>query len=147
MLLNEIKVYHGTSGHVSSQLNAPLFLTTNKQGARWYANNRHEKGAILQGDLDPGKVLNVIKDGDEEFLEIAKEAGIKWTEDPYFKCPEIAKHSVYYGDNWLDMVYIPAFQKELKKNGYDSILAHDVLENTLIKTYIIFDTQRFQIKQ
>ena len=149
MLLTEIKsikVYHGTgSNNLETKLKPPLFVTTKMRGARWYANNHStgsSKGVIIKGTLHVQKVLKADDGiGYDKFLEIAKKAGIEWTEEPYFNCPEIEKHSPYDGSNWLDIVYIPSFQLELKKEGYDSIFAYDILENIEIETYVLFNPE------
>lgn len=148
MLLKEIKVFHGTSLHHAKELNPPIFVTPNKKGARWFAINRNEDGVgqILEGELNVKNPLDITRsDGYKTLLDIAAKAGIEYTEDPYFECDEIAKHSHYDGSNPTDLVYVPSFVEQLKKDGYDSLRTWDTLENGEIEAYVLFDAKQFKI--
>lgn len=153
-ILNEsvkaLVVYHGTSKKFKSALKTPLFVTTKKSAAKWYAENSafgSSSGVVLKGTLNVHKTLDATDDDYNEMQSIATQAKIKWwmEKDMYFQCDEISKHSPYDGSNPMDLVYIPAFVKELQHRGYDSIHADDGLENGTADTYILFKSSQFVI--
>jgi len=146
MKLSELLAYHGTDKAHETQLKAPLFLTTDRSGARWYAVNRGGAGVIIKGEIEGAKLLNLMNDYDDKFLEMAKKAGIKFSMKPYFYCAEIKKHSPNDGGNPNDLVYVPKMQAALKAAGYDGIHTSDVLENEEIETIILLDTSKFKTK-
>jgi hypothetical protein len=154
MLLTELLAYHGTGKKPTTKLKPPIFVTTQREGAEWYAAERGngENGVILVGDLQVKKPFDLRRfDGYEKYLELAKSAGIEFegmdVHNEQFFCKEIQDHSPYDGTNSSDLVYIPKFQAALKAAGYDSLHMSDVLTNDEIDTYVIFDPSLFKIKR
>lgn len=147
MLLSEIVGYHGGPQiKNNTKLKVPLFVALSKKHAKWYALNRGEDDpTITKLDIKPGRILDVI-DGDVSMLDVARAAGIKFQEKPYFYC---ARNEQYGGDggNISDLVYIPEFQKQLASMGYDSIKLLDALENDQISAMVLFNPSQFSVVQ
>jgi hypothetical protein len=139
----KLKAFHGTGKLPTTNLRPPIFVTLEKSGARWYAieNSGNGEGVVLHGELS---VNNPLDDGD--LFEMAERAGVDFSLRPYFYCKEIAEHSEYDGSNPIDLVYVPRFVAQLKKEGYDSLHVFDALENEQIEAYILFDPDQFKIK-
>ena len=147
MLLSELTVYHGTSKHHETTLKPPIFVTTDTNGANWFAQRDGAQGVILRGDLNVKRALDVRgAEGFAAMVKLARSAGLTVEEDPYFQCDEISEYSQYDGGNSLDLVYVPAFVKALKKAGYDSVHASDVLESSEIETYVLFSPAQFIVQ-
>lgn len=147
MLLSEITAYHGGGKNVK-KLKPPFFVTTSKKDARWFAVERGDadgNGFIMTGELNVKKPLDLIDGSGPDLLDIARAAGIKFEEDPYFFSQAIADASHYDGTNSSDLIYVPAFQAELKKQGYDSIRLMDVMMNDEIETYVLFNPAQFKV--
>ena len=84
------------------------------------------------------------------FIDLARRAGVEVTvtEDEYgwsFEAPEITKHCPYDGTNINHLIYIPAVRERLLKEGYDSVITSDVLENTEIETYIALFPEQIRL--
>lgn len=146
MLLSEITAFHG-SGKNLKKLKPPFFVTTSKIDARWFAINRSDdgNGFIMTGELNVQNVLDLIDGSGPDLLDIARSAGIEFEEDPYFFSQAIADASHYDGTNSSDLIYIPAFQAELKKRGYDSMRFMDVMGNDEIEVYVLFNPAQFKV--
>lgn len=144
MKLNEIFAYHGTS-HIGNKLKAPIFLALRKEDAEWYAYSRGDEGYVISGEMDPGKVLDCVDADVHPLIEIASKVGVEFSENPYFYCAEIEKHSPYDGSNVSDLVYVPKIAQHIKAEGYNSVRILDVLTNSEIEAYVIFDAARFKI--
>jgi hypothetical protein len=144
MKLYEIIAYHGTSQRFQA-LKFPLFVTTDKGGAQWFATERShgQGGIIISGELNVKNPLKIEDGGYHILLDILNTLGIEFEQHPYFYCAEIKKFSPYDGANFVDVVFIPLVQRELQKRGYDSVHLFDVLENTSIETYVLFDKSQF----
>jgi hypothetical protein len=140
--IKKIIAYHGTShtNYQESPFRLPLFVTTERDGADWYAENHN--GLVLKGTLLLNNVLDFCE-GDTSLHDILKLAGIPFKDTPYFDCPTIAQHSPYDGSNPSDVVYIPEFQKKVIELGYDSIHLWDSLCNYEIDTYILLKPEQF----
>lgn len=150
MKLCEITVYHGTGAVPKTKLKAPLFVTKDPDAAAWFAVERTEKepGVVLVGELTTptSKILNgTTHQGYDMFLDIAKKAKIKFKQDPYFDCDEVAKHSPYDGTNVNDLIYIPAMQKKMRELGFTVYRTWDTLSNEEHETYILLDPDDFKI--
>jgi len=145
MLISEIIAYHG-GGKAIKKLKTPLFVTTSKVDARWFALDRGEDGGfIMTGEVAVKNPLDLTKPSEHSLESIATLAGIEFEEDPYFFSPVIAEFSNYDGTNPIDLVYVPAFQVQLKKLGYDSIYLMDVMTNYEIETYVLFNANQFKV--
>jgi hypothetical protein len=148
MLLSEITVYHGSEAAPKGKFKMPLFLTPNKNGASWYAREHAgagRTGVLVTGELNVKKPLEAYGYGLwKKMLDVAQYAGIRFKNDPYFQCDEIsdAGHS---GSNIGDLVYLPKFQQELKRQGYDSVHMSDELVGSSIEVYVIFKPSQFKI--
>lgn len=147
MRLSELKVYHGTPCKPKGPLRPPIFVTTDAEnGADWYTQHE-DTGVILYGELNIKHPLDARgPEGFDKMLAIARSAGIDIITEPYFECSEISKHCDNDGTNSSDLVYIPAFVKAVKKEGYDSIHIYDVMTNYEIDTYVLFDAKQFKIE-
>jgi hypothetical protein len=62
-----------------------------------------------------------------------------------FESPDIRKHSPYDGTNVNHLVYVPAVREQLTKEGYDSVITSDVLENTEIETYVALASEQIRV--
>lgn len=146
MLISEIIAYHG-GGKAVKKLKTPLFVTTSKVDARWFAVNKGDDdgGFIMTGEVAVKNPLDLTKPGEHSLESIATLARIEFEEDPYFFSPAIAEFSNYDGTNSIDLVYVPAFQTQLKKLGYDSIYLMDVMTNYEIETYVLFNANQFKV--
>ena len=148
MLLNELTVYHGSESAPKGRFRMPLFLTPSKHGASWYAREHagHGRtGVLVTGELNIKNPLEAHGHGlYKKMLDIATYAGIRYKKDPHFQCDEIdeAGHS---GTNINDLVYLPKFQQELKRQGYDSVHTHDELVGASIEIYVIFKPSQFKV--
>ena len=133
----------------------PIFTTSDKSGANWYAHERSDAGKIYQGEI---KAEHPFEIGDEKsittgLLPLLDKLGIKYRYVPskthmgwWLEVPEISNHSPNEGSNPLDVVYIPAVREELIRQGYDSVTGWDNLETTDIPvTILIKDPEHFQV--
>lgn len=137
-----LKVYHLWRPDVK-WTRMPAFFTREKSGAEWYKYDRgDEDGTITEAYLCFENPF--IIDGKESamaFIDLARRAGVEiaLSDDEHgwsIEAPEIRQHSPYEGLNINDLVYIPAVIRQLFDEGYDGIIASDVLENTEIDIYI-----------
>jgi hypothetical protein len=148
MKLHELMVYHGTDKAHTTKLIPPIFVTTDYEGAKWYAKNMGDDndGHIITGELLAKHPLDIRgEEGYKKLIALARSANIQVYEDPYFDAPEIADHSEYDGSNPNDLVYVPKFVQALKAAGYDSVHCDDQLSNGDIDTYVLFDPKLFKI--
>lgn len=137
-----LKVYH-LERPVIDCFKIPSFFTSEKSGAEWYKYDRgDEDGVITEAYLCFENPFFIDrKESAMAFIDLARRAGVEITlsEDEHgwtFEAPEIRQHSPYEGHNINDLVYIPAVRGQLFDEGYDGIVASDVLENTEIDIYI-----------
>lgn len=144
MLLSELVAYHGGGSLTADMdLHLPLFVSTTKSGAVWYAQESGNDPTVVKLDVRVKKPLDVIN-GDVSMEDIARQAGIEFKEDPYFDCDEITEYGGNHG-NPSDLIYIPKFVKALRAAGYDSVKLWDTLENDAIKAYILLDRSQYKI--
>lgn len=142
-------LYHGTKYKISkkTKIKAPLFLTVEKEDAAWFTDNGDDYSAIVSGVLSPHNILDMTENT-ELLYDIAERAGIQFTRGSpteYFQCDEIANHSDYDGTNDTDLIYIPAVQEQLKKEGFETVKCWTMLENYEIISYIVLNTNHFNL--
>lgn len=146
-------VYHGGS-KLEGELREPVFMTSDKEGAEWYAGERGGDNPEIQTiDLAPFKKPAKIKD----MQDIAREMGFETLEDwgeqydddvrfePNYDI--VSEHSPYDGTNPMDLIYVPAIREALKERGFDGIMDDDFLENSDIPTFVPLDRSQYKIKE
>jgi hypothetical protein len=141
----ESVMYHGGPGSVADRLDAPAFLTSDREGANWFAEQKG--GTIGEFEVDVKNPLNIdTRQGSQELIQIAKDAGVdisvtgdieKGVWD--WSTPDIAKYSPYDGTNLADLTYIPAVREGLRRAGYDGLELDDILGNSTIPTKVALD--------
>lgn len=137
-------VYHGSSVKITGTMKPPLFVTTSKKGAAWYAQGDHEHVKIYSGKLKVNKPLDIRGDFNL-LLDIAADAGVDFTsDDSGFHCDEIEKLG-YDAYNPSDLVHLPKVIAEVKERGYDCIHLNDAMLNGFIETYVLLDPDQFEI--
>lgn len=139
-------LYHGTPNVPKNELSVPLFVTTEKGGAEWFAREKSDSfgsGVILEGNLTVNKVF--VLDRYEQIDEILETLKIDFKRDPCFECDEIGKHSPYDGTNDNDIFFIPDVINYLKEKGFSAVKTWDVLLNDQIETYIVLEEGLFQV--
>jgi hypothetical protein len=137
-------VYHGTNKDVSGGFHIPAFFAANPQHADYYANWRGEEGArVYPTKLSMKNPLDVRgREGAMKFIDLARRAGAKIDVQNFpngswdFDTDEISKHSNYDGTNLNDLVYSPRVRKQMHKEGYDGLMAHDQLGNEEIPIFV-----------
>lgn len=137
-------VYHGTNKDISDGFNIPAFFAGNPQHADYYANWRGEEGArVYPAKLSMKNPLDVRgREGAMKFIDVARRAGAKVDVQHFpngswdFDTDEISKHSDYDGTNLNDLVYSPRVRKQMQKEGYDGLMAHDQLGNEEIPIFV-----------
>lgn len=134
-------VYHGSDSGMA-KFRVPAFFTKDMDGAQWYAIQRSDgdEGVITEAYLSIKKPFDMrTAESYEVFFDIARKAGVK-VEGNYmdgtFYAPEIADNSEYEGTNPVDLIYIPAVQEALEKQGYDGLLLNDQLSSSEIETWV-----------
>ena len=147
-------VYHGGT-KLEGELKEPVFMTSDREGAEWYADNRGNDNPEIQTiDLTPfAKPASM-----EDMQDIAREMGFERLEDwgEQYEDPDVryervydivSEHSPYDGTNPLDLAYVPAIREALKERGFDGIMDDDVLENKYIPTFVPLDRSQYKIKE
>lgn len=136
-----------------TKLKAPLFLTVEKSHANWFAVNTADDiggGAIYQGhvDIPDSKIINAYH-SEDPLCDILDELGIEYNspyEDGGFYCDELDEIG-RQGETIADVVYLPQFQKWMKKHGKTAVVLSDVVENEEHKTYILMNPADFKIEK
>lgn len=144
-------VFHGTTVQKIDKFNIPAFFTDDKGGAEYFLYDEPD-GIIVEAYLSFQNPFYACHSREESmaFIDLARRAGVEITieEDEYgfsFEAPDIAMHSPYDGTNINHLVYIPAVREQLLKEGYDSLITSDVLENTEIETYIAISLKQIRV--
>jgi pterin-4a-carbinolamine dehydratase/GNAT superfamily N-acetyltransferase len=134
---------HGTGHAQDGPLRDPVFLTTDPEGAAWYAQNRgdgHERIVPTTVDVknpfplnsydDAVKLAGILKNAGIESTITMDDHGWTWQMSP-------GEHSPYDGDNPLDVVYHPEARRALLDAGFDAVYTkHDMLSNDSIDALI-----------
>lgn len=130
-----MRAWHGSSRPITS-LRIPAFLADEPTHARWFAIERRvtPAGFLNEFELDVHHPART-----DDLIDAAQAAGVDLETEPYFEAPEISEHSPYEGSNPLDLVYIPRVRDELRRRGFDSVRAWDLLERDEIQVWIILD--------
>ncbi len=146
--------YHGTpiEGIDPKKSRAPLFVTGNKAGAKWFAENRDGPGAgeIHELKVDVFAPFAVRNAADAQHLAgLLNAAGIKadftpategtgWT----LRVDEVEDGPGYSAENPIDIVYLPKAVQALRAAGYDSFYEqHDPLEMGEIEALALFNPE------
>jgi len=140
--------YHGRRGKIIFDEDKPMFFAKDKETADWYSDARGKgESNILETDLDIKKPFKLYSKKDAfKFIEIIKRAGfdividykkVGWDIPQKYTQP-VRDHSPYDGENLIDWIYVPKVKDQLKKEGYDGILAYDILGNKEIEIAIPF---------
>jgi len=145
---------HYIGGVIPKNPRLPIFTTTQKSGAQWYAENRGTGGRVHAVTIQAERPFLLRNEDDaKKLLPLLDEAGVNYTFEPskggpgqdiaggvggwWLDVPEINKHSGYEGTNPLDVSYIPAVREVLVKHGYDSLQAFDPVEMDEIPTTVL----------
>lgn len=139
-------MYHGT-GKTFTEFGPASFFTDDRESAEWYSENRSDDGVgrIEEVYLSVQNPLDArTKEGAMEFIALARRAGaeITFTDSQYgwtFETDEIGKHSPYDGTNLNDLIYSPRIREQMKKEGYDGLLAYDQLGRDEIEIFVPLD--------
>lgn len=146
-----LKVFHGTTTKKIDIFNIPAFFTDDKSGAEYFLYDEPD-GIIVEAYLSFRNPFYACHSREESmaFIDLARRAGVEimvtegecgWS----FEAQDIAKNSPYDGTNINHLAYIPAVREQLSKEGYDSVITSDVLENTEIETYIALSPEQVRI--
>jgi hypothetical protein len=137
---------HFIGGVIPKNPRLPIFTTSERSGADWYAGERGEGGRIYEISIKAEKPFDLDSaDGIDEWMSVLDSAGVEyeyktsrygWT----MEIPEVANYSAYDGLNPLDAVYIPAVRDELVNRGYDSVKTMDQLERSEIPVVVLIKT-------
>lgn len=146
-----LKVFHGTTARKIDKFNIPAFFTDDKSGAEYFLYDEPD-GIIVEAYLSFQNPFYACHSREESmaFIDLARRAGVEITieEDEYgfsFEAPDIARHSPYDGTNINHLIYIPAVREQLLKEGYDSLITSDVLENTEIESYVALSPEQIKV--
>lgn len=146
-----LKVFHGTTAQRIDAFDVPAFFTDNESGAEYYLHDE-PKGMIVEAYLSFQNPFYACHSRDESmrFIEVARRAGVEVTvtEGEYgwsFEAPDIARYSPYDGENLNDLIYVPAVREQLWKEGYDSLITSDVLENGEIEAYVALSAEQVRV--
>lgn len=123
--------FHGGSPDFRDS-SAPVFLTRQREGAEWFAD---ERGGAVNSTQVGAK--NPARNADLE--EAVRETGA--TEE------DIKANSPYDGANPLDYIYVPRVQEYLRAKGFDSVLASDTLETSEIDALVVLDPKSLPAKE
>ncbi|HOD75443.1 MAG TPA: hypothetical protein PKJ17_05415 [Syntrophorhabdaceae bacterium] len=145
---NPLKVFHGTTVKSIDTFHIPAFFTDDRNGAEYFLYD--EPGAsIVEAYLSFQNPFYACHSREESmaFIGLARRAGVEiaLTESEYgwlFEAPDIEKFSPYDGTNLNHLIYIPAVREQLTKEGYDSLITSDVLENGEIETYVALSSSQ-----
>lgn len=148
---NPLKVFHGTTVKGIDRFNIPAFFTDSKNGAEYFLYDE-PGGTVVEAYLSFKSPFYACHSREESmaFIGLARRAGVEitMTEGEYgwlFESPDIRKHSPYDGTNVNHLVYVPAVREQLTKEGYDSVITSDVLENTEIETYVALASEQIRV--
>ena len=141
-----LEMYHGGTAEAAAAARVPVFITSDRQGAEWYADDRNgqvvEGVAALRAPLDARTL-----EGSEQLVDIARSAGVSSTgsvAEGTFFAPDIARFSPHDGTNFIDLTYIPAVREALIARGFDSVHLLDTLESSAIETWVALEPGSFQ---
>ena len=108
----------------------PIWFTDKPKNAHWFAMERSEgKPTIIEAILHVKKPANFLT-LQNIYLKLIKEN------------PDIEKNPYVNNYNENDLIYIPEVRAELEKQGYDSLLVWDQLENYEIPALVIWNPQQ-----
>jgi|GEM_PF-2220825 len=148
---NPLIVFHGATKREIHKFDCPAFFTDNREGAEFYLNGESD-GVMLEAYLSLQNPFYACHSRMESmaFIDIARRAGVEVTvtEGEYgwsFEAPDIARYSPYDGENLNDLIYVPAVREQLWKEGYDSLVTSDVIENGEIETYVALSAEQVRI--
>ena len=132
---NTLRVYHGGDYKKSDAIKAPFFVTPNKEGAQWFADENDGTVTQYSADIKNPFIIGSKQDNDNLF-DLLKRNDI----DPEELEDLISDNSPYDGSNILDAAYVPEVRAALQREGYDALYnPSDVLENTNIPAYAVID--------
>ena len=146
-----LRVFHGTTETRIDRFNIPAFFTDSRVGAEYFLFDEPD-GIVIKAFLSFQNPFYACHSREESmaFIDLARHAGIKVEvdEDEYgfsFEAPMIEEYSQHDGTNINNLVYIPAMREQLIKEGYDSVITSDVLENAEIETYIALFPEQIRV--
>jgi len=132
---NTLRVYHGGDYKKGDAIEAPFFVTPNKKGAQWFADENDGTVTQYSADIKNPFIIGSKQDNDN-FFDLLKRNDI----DPEELEDLISDNSPYDGSNILDAAYVPEVRAALQREGYDALYnPSDVLENTNIPAYAVID--------
>lgn len=132
---NTLRVYHGGDYKKGDAIEAPFFVTPNKEGAQWFADENDGTVTQYSADIKNPFIVGSKQDNDNLF-DLLKRNDI----DPEELEDLISDNSPYDGSNILDAAYVPEVRAALQREGYDALYnPSDVLENTNIPAYAVID--------
>ena len=155
--LNADTWYHGTQKVVTGPFKAPLFVTTNAEGADWFASEKMGWGG--RDTMYPMRVsvrnpftLDSYEDA-VVLRDILVAAGIEVTLTPPdynhpqfghvgwdWYVPAVLDEAGYDGNNPIDVSYLPRARAALQAAGFDAFYtAYDPLANGHIPALALFD--------
>lgn len=146
-----LMVFHGTTTREIDQFNIPAFFTDDKSGAEYFLYDEPD-GIIVEAYLSFQNPFYACHSTEESmaFIDLARRSGVEITvtDGEYgwlFEAPDIANNCPYDGTNINHLIYIPAVREQLLKEGYDSLITSDVMENTEIETYIALFPEQIRV--
>lgn len=146
-----VTAYHGGAKLAPGEYHEPTFFTTDPKGAEWYA--QRAEGTVNEVELHHQKPL-VLRGKDEgypELIDAARKAGVKVdvADGPHGWTYEHEPTGPLEGldvTNPLDLLHHPEVREQLRKKGYDSVVASDPLENGEIPTIVPLDKGAIRAK-
>ena len=128
-------VYHGGDYKKGDDIEAPFFVTPNKEGAQWFADEND--GTVTQYSADIKNPFIVgSKQDNENLFDLLERNDI----DPEELEDLIFDNSPYVCSYILDAAYVTEVRAALQREGYDALYnPSDVLENTNIPAYAVID--------
>lgn len=133
-----------------SDMRMPAFFTDSLSNAEGFLDG--QEGVVVEAFLS---IKNPFMTGHSReecmaFIELAGRAGVVVTvsETKYgwsFDAPEISEHSPFDGTNLNHLVYIPAVQEQLKKEGYDGLIASETVANYEIEAFVVLSHKQVLI--
>lgn len=129
-----MRLYFGGNAGIQFLPQRPIFMTPEvRWGAYWYAIDRSDLNPTIY-ELEV-TVTKTAKEAD--VVAAAKE--VRATKN------DVAKACSYEGENPFDFSYLTVVQNELCRKGFDAIEGHDVLSNSTIQIFIVWNPKQVQI--
>jgi len=133
-----------------SDMKMPAFFTDNLSNAEGFLDG--QEGVVIEAFLS---IKNPFMTGHSKeesmaFIDLARRAGVAVTVSETkhgwsFDAPEISEHSPFDGTNLNHLVYIPAVQEQLKKEGYDGLMASETMANYEIEAFVVLSHRQVLI--